>query len=209
MTTATSTAAAGSGREPLSRRAGTRLLAALALASVITGCAGGGTIPWPYPGGPETRPAPPPATRPPASDSPLATLPQDDEGLGRGPLGRTGVLLDRAIAQAERAERTGETIGASLIAHLRMTRSARDLIATGDTERALDLLERAIAIDDGAGFGYLYLGYLHLQGGRPEQAHVFFDRARALAPADPALHSEIDGLRSRAGDAAQPVAETW
>jgi hypothetical protein len=41
-----------------------------------------------------------------------------------------------------------------------MTRQARDLIATGDSERAADLLERAIAIDDGAGFGYLYLGYV-------------------------------------------------
>ena len=68
-----------------------------------------------------------------------------------------------------------------------MTRQARDLIATGESERAADLLECAIAIDDGAGFGYLYLGYVHLTAGHLDQADVFLDRAAALLPPDPAL----------------------
>jgi len=115
-------------------------------------------------------------------------------------------LLDRAIATAEQAQQRGETVDPSLLAHLRMTRQARDLISTGDNERAADLLERAIAIDDGAGFGYLYLGYVHLAAGRPDQADVFLDRAAALLPADPALRVEIEQLRARADAASVPVA---
>jgi tetratricopeptide (TPR) repeat protein len=125
-------------------------------------------------------------------------LPRDEEGLGRGPLGRAGVMLDRAIATAEELQKRGEPVEAAELAHLRMTRQARDLIATGDSERAADLLERAIAIDDGAGFGYLYLGYVHLAAGHPDQADVFLDRAESLLPADPALRVEIQQLRARA-----------
>jgi tetratricopeptide (TPR) repeat protein len=137
-------------------------------------------------------------TPPPPAETPLAALPRDEEGLGRGPLGRAAVLLDRAIGLTEQAQRQGAAVDPGLLAHLRMTRQARDLIATGDTERAADLLERAIAIDDGAGFGYLYLGYVHLTAGRHDQADVFLDRAAALLPPDPALRVEIEQLRTKA-----------
>jgi Flp pilus assembly protein TadD len=108
------------------------------------------------------------------------------------------VLLDRAILVTERARQSGGAIDSAMLAHLRMTRQARDLIAAGDIERAADLLERAIAINDGAGFGYLYLGYVHLRAGRRDQADVFLDRAAALLPPDPALRVEIEQLRARA-----------
>ena len=114
--------------------------------------------------------------------------------------------MDRAISAAEQLRQAGNPPDPSLIAHLRMTRQARDLIATGDTERAADLLERAIAIDDGAGFGYAYLGYIHLTAGNSEQAAIFFERAFALLPADPALRVEISALRERARSASIPVA---
>jgi tetratricopeptide (TPR) repeat protein len=171
----------------------------------------------PYPRPPQPS-APPPAWRPPpaapqaatpqapSSADVVARLPHDDEGMGRGPLGRAGVLLDRAIAAAEVAQQHGESVDPALLAHLRMTRQARDLIATGDSERAADLLERAIAIDDGAGFGYLYLGYVHLAAGRREQAGVFLDRAAALLPPDPALRVELNLLRDRAAAGAGAVA---
>src|SRR5688572_3264095 len=46
----------------------------------------------------------------PAPEGPLARLPHDEEGLGRGPLGRAGVLLDRVIVATERAQQRGEPI---------------------------------------------------------------------------------------------------
>jgi hypothetical protein len=156
------------------------------------------TAPQPLPKAPPVPP--PPMQRTPTApyEEPLARLPHDEEGLGRGPLGRANVLLDRAIVVTEQSQQRGEPVDAGLLAHLRMTRQARDLIATGDTERAADLLERAIAIDDGAGFGYLYLGYIHLIGGRTDQADVFLDRAVGLLPPDPALRMEVDKLRASA-----------
>ncbi len=185
------------------------LVVALAIAAAVSlaGCVAGGGPYWPYPGPAETRrpspPPPPPAvSRAPApiEEERLASVARSDqEGLGSGPLGRTNVVLDRAIAAAERAGRRGERVDPALLAHLRMTRQARDLIATGDRQRAADLLERAIAIDDGAGFAYIYLGFLHLQAGRPEQAEAFLDRAENLVPQDPALLREIASLRARAG----------
>jgi Flp pilus assembly protein TadD len=110
-------------------------------------------------------------------------------------------MLDRAIMSAESMQQRGAATDPAQLAHLRMTRQARDLIATGDTERAADLLERAITIDDGAGFGYAYLGYIHLGAGRTEQAGIFLERAGALLPPDPALRIEIGALRERARSA--------
>lgn len=111
------------------------------------------------------------------------------------------MLLERAIAAAEQASVRGAPVDDAVVTHLRMTRSARDLMATGELERAADLLERAIAIDEGEGFGYLYLGYLHLTAGSSEQAGVFLDRAASLLPPDGALEVELDALRrsARAG----------
>jgi tetratricopeptide (TPR) repeat protein len=189
------------------------LAVTLAAAVVLgSGCAATDSVYGPYERAPQPQRVPPPPPRPPVETrlppqgqpapppqgDVLARLPHDEEGLGRGPLGRAGVLQDRAIAAVEIAQQRGEPADPALLAHLRMTRQARDLIATGDGERAADLLERAIAIDDGSGFGYLYLGYLHLAAGRRDQARVFLDRAAALLPPDPALRVELNSLRERA-----------
>ena len=66
------------------------------------------------------------------------------------------------------------------------------------SERALDLLERAIAIDSRTGFAYLYLGYLYMQRGRVEQALVFIDRSATLLPEDRETEVEIELLRRMA-----------
>ena len=157
-----------------------------------------------YPAGPQARAAPAPTIVAPRQ-SPAMT---DQEGLGRGPLGRAGVLLDRAIAGDEAVRRSGGVIDATLLANLRMTQQARELIASGETERAADLLERAIAMDDGQGYAYLYLGYLHLSEGRRDQAEVFLARALGLLPRDPALRVELERLREEADSASVPVAGT-
>jgi hypothetical protein len=182
------------------------------VAITVAGCSAYEPVSAPPPRTTQPRVAPPPQPVPqarpqtaPPQDAALRS-PRDDEGLGNGPLGRAGVLLDRAIYTAEQLKRAGNPPDPSLIAHLRMTRQARDLIATGDTERAADLLERAIAIDDGAGFGYAYLGYIHLTAGNTEQAGIFLERAYSLLPADPALRVEIGALRERARTASVPLA---
>jgi len=150
-------------------------------------------------------PVPPPASVP-QTVPPEAPAPTEQEGLGRGALGRADVLLDRAIATNDAARKRGEAVDPALVANLRMTKQARDLMGGGQTERAADLLERAIAIDDGSGFGYLYLAYIHLSAGRRDQAEVFLARAQALLPRDPALRIELDQLREQADSAAVPLA---
>jgi Flp pilus assembly protein TadD len=114
--------------------------------------------------------------------------------------------LDREIASDEAARKSGAPVDATLLANLRMTKQARDLIASGDTERAADLLERAIAMDDGEGYAYLYLGYIHLSAGRRDQAEVFLARAAGLLPRDPALRVELARLREEADSGDVPVA---
>jgi tetratricopeptide (TPR) repeat protein len=117
-----------------------------------------------------------------------------------GPLPAATAVLDDLIAAGERAQRiSGRGVDPKRMAHLHMTRAARDLMADGRTERARDMLERAIAVDGREGFGYLYLAELHLEAGRPEQARVFLDRAVALLPPDSRLSAEIDALRARTG----------
>ena len=154
--------------------------------------------------GPQARVEPPTTI----TEPPQAPLITDEEGLGRGPLGRASVLLDRAIAGNEAVRKSGGVVDATLFANLRMTKQARELIAAGDKERAADLLERAIAMDDGQGYAYLYLGYLHLAAGRPDQAEVFLARAAGLLPRDPALRVELGRLREQTDSGSVPVAGT-
>ena len=75
-----------------------------------------------------------------------------------------------------------------------MTDAARGLIAEGSTERALDLLERAIAVDGSEGFAYLYLGYVYVRRGDLRRASGFLEQARRLLPPDPALKGEVGWL---------------
>jgi Flp pilus assembly protein TadD len=78
-----------------------------------------------------------------------------------------------------------------------MTEYARTLIADGNTERALDVLERAIAVDGSEGFAYLYLGDVYVHRGDLQRASGFLQQARRLLPPDPALRDELlwlDGL---------------
>jgi len=104
-------------------------------------------------------------------------------------LERGDLVLKAAVARAQ----YGGTEPTRLT-HLRMTQAARDLIAQGDTERALDLLERAIAIDGGEGFAYLYLGYVYVRRGDVDRASGFLQQAKRLLPPDPALRAEVRWL---------------
>ena len=63
-------------------------------------------------------------------------------------------------------------MGAASLASLKITQSAVEHLEQREQQRALDLLERAIAIDGGNGFAYLYIGYIHLEDGRPDDVVV-------------------------------------
>ena len=116
-------------------------------------------------------------------------------GPAFGPLPATGHALQQHLVAVEVALEQGVPVDHSGLAALRMTRSAVELIDENATERALDQLERAIAIDGRSGFPYIYIGYLHLQQGRPDQASAFIERAAVLLPSSPALDAEVQSLR--------------
>ncbi len=126
--------------------------------------------------------APPPPPEPPA----------------QGPLAETRRHLARDLQQSDVALVQGLTFSPTRAAHLRMTTAALDYIEAGDTEHALDLLERAISVDGTVGYAFVYLGYIHAREGRTEQAQAFVDRATGLLPDDPALDRELVELRSSA-----------
>jgi tetratricopeptide (TPR) repeat protein len=104
-------------------------------------------------------------------------------------------MLEARLTEAEESTELGAGVPPSRLASLRMTRSAVALIDEGSVERALALLERALAIDGSTGFPYLYIGYIHLQAGRTAQALTFIERGAALMPLYAPLENELQALR--------------
>lgn len=108
---------------------------------------------------------------------------------------RADQLLSRAIALAETDHSSS---GPSRLAHLKMTEAAADQIAQGNLERAVDLLERALAIEGRVGFAYFYLARAHLALGSASQSLEFNRRAAALLPNDRELARELRDQREAA-----------
>ena len=138
---------------------------------------------------PSQRPIPPPAPR----------LPPGTTNPDYGPAARNGdraaALLANEIAyraDLEAERRSGpESPGLSA---LRMTADAADLIAEDKDCEALELLERAVAIDDSSGFADLYLARVHYREGLYDLSREFLARARPLLPDDPRLDRSLDRL---------------
>jgi len=107
--------------------------------------------------------------------------------------------LDRAVANAESA---GPQADPSRLASLRLTREAKDMIADGQTDRALDQLERAIEQNGDQGFSYLYLAHLYIESGDVSQGLVLLDRAEALLPHSRKLESVVTRMLGRAAEIA-------
>lgn len=103
--------------------------------------------------------------------------------------------LDREIA---RVESDGPQSDPSLLASLRLTRTARDSIAAGRQVRAFDDLERAIEVNGDQGFSYLYLAHLHIVAGDVSQGLVFLERAESLLPATREMDAVVTALHTRA-----------
>ena len=128
----------------------------------------------------------------------VAPPPLPPEAPAHGPLAETRRHLARDLQQSDVALAQGLTFSPTRAAHLRMTTAALDYIDAGDTEHALDLLERAISVDGTVGYAFVYIGYIHAREGRTEQAQAFIDRATGLLPIDPALDQELAEVRSSA-----------
>lgn len=82
-------------------------------------------------------------------------------------------------------------------AALRLTEDGRQKLASGETARAIDLLERSISVDARVPYTYFFLAKAHAEAGHRELAYRFLDRAQQKLAGEPYWRSEVDGLRGK------------
>jgi tetratricopeptide (TPR) repeat protein len=71
------------------------------------------------------------------------------------------------------------------------------MLAAGEEARAIELLERAIAIDSRTPYAYYFLAEAHHAAGRPALARPFLDRAAQLLAKEPYWLGRVYALRGR------------
>ena len=157
--------------------------AGLLVAALLAGCGAAPARQRSVPAAPPSRAAAPPVrtarSRPPAPPEvppPPAALREDS-----GPLTakiREGMPANRAAA-------------------LRMTEQARGLIANGEQAHAIELLERAIAIDASVPYAYYFLAMAHYGAKHPALARPLLDRAQQKLAAEPYWLAEVQVLRGQ------------
>ena len=82
-------------------------------------------------------------------------------------------------------------------AALRLTEEGRQRLAAGDAPRAIDLLERAIAVDARVPYAYYFLAKAHADLHHPGLAHRFLDRADQKLANEPYWRSQVNALRGQ------------
>jgi tetratricopeptide (TPR) repeat protein len=80
-------------------------------------------------------------------------------------------------------------------ASLRLTEEARKLLDGGDHSKALNLLEKTIAIDSSNPYGYFFLAKAHHALGRQQESLKFLDVAEGLLAGNSYWLSEVYALR--------------
>jgi adenylate cyclase len=81
---------------------------------------------------------------------------------------------------------------------------------TGSFDEVAPLAEKALRIgprDPGIGFRYLIIGEVHELQARPNEAIIWFEKARATISAVPGLHSRLASAYALAGDTKRAAAE--
>ena len=81
---------------------------------------------------------------------------------------------------------------------------------TGSLDEVIPLAEKAIRIgprDPSIGFRYLMIGDAHQLQGRPEEAIVWFEKARGTIAAVPGLWAHLAAAHALRGDLADAAAE--
>jgi adenylate cyclase len=64
----------------------------------------------------------------------------------------------------------------------------------GDCERAIEIADRAVALNSNSFFARHCRGWVYRQAGLPEEAVQSFERAMRMSPADPLLHRSFTGM---------------
>lgn len=80
-------------------------------------------------------------------------------------------------------------------ASLRLTDEGRQLIEAGDYAKAINRLEKTIAIDSTNGYGYYYLAKAHYRLRRHQESLNFLDVAESRLSGDPYWLAEVYALR--------------
>jgi hypothetical protein len=80
-------------------------------------------------------------------------------------------------------------------ASLRLTEEGKKLLDSGDATRALNRLERTIAVDSTNGYGYFYLAKAHYKLGRYRESLNFLDVAESRLAGEPFWLAEVFALR--------------
>jgi tetratricopeptide (TPR) repeat protein len=80
-------------------------------------------------------------------------------------------------------------------ASLRLTEEGKRLLDAGDATRAINRLERAIAVDSTNGYGYFYLAKAHYKLGRYRESLNFLDVAESGLAGEPFWLAEVFALR--------------
>lgn len=80
---------------------------------------------------------------------------------------------------------------------LTLTEQGRQRLAAGDPARALELFERAVAVDARLPYPYYFLAKAHADLQHPEVAQRFLDRARQKLGNDPYWRSRVEELRGK------------
>lgn len=207
----TSTAAPGAERRA-ARTVAAALVAAVFAASVGAGCsAGPGRA-----GGVEPRaPKGQKADAGDGSARPQATKTGKTTGVA-GPLDasfgpvakdwqsfrRCRAAMQRDIDAKAAAMKSGPVgSAATQLASLRLASSSRDLIDSGSLDAARSSLQRAISLDSGDGWAWLWLACVHHAQGRGDLAAEVLGKARSRLPREAGVDSEVAGLAAaiRAG----------
>jgi tetratricopeptide (TPR) repeat protein len=93
-------------------------------------------------------------------------------------------------------------------AAIRLVQSAREELASGDTDAALESLERAITVDPNNPYAYYFLAETYFARGTYDQAVVFADKAALLsARVDPSWLSRSYCLQGRIFEASGRFAD--
>lgn len=80
-------------------------------------------------------------------------------------------------------------------AALRLIEQGRQQLAAGDPARAIELFERAIAVDARVPYAYYFLAEAHAEANHPALAQRFLERAEQKLAQEPYWMSEVYRLR--------------
>jgi adenylate cyclase len=64
----------------------------------------------------------------------------------------------------------------------------------GDCERAIEIAERAVALNPNSFLAWNFRGWVYRVAGLPEEALPSFERAIRMSPVDPLLHQTLAGM---------------